>query len=127
MAPGILTPAPSSPSQDSHPVKQATKVRDNNNAPRSIFPDGIRTSGQHDPILEQLQPYSSFPKKITGPTVWETETYRQNPESWTHRFTAEEIRELGATADVFMKEGVELTGISQVCELVLVLVLVSDF
>lgn len=114
MAPGILTQdAPEAPhtlASHHNPMK-----RDNNNAPRDIFPDGIRTSGQHEPLYDLLRPYEDFPKQITGPTVWTTEQYRTNPETWTHRFTEEELNELSATADEFIKSETPRTGISQVC------------
>lgn len=83
-------------------------------APRSIFPDGIRTSGQHAPLYKALRPYEVFPKEITGSTVWRKEDYESNPERWTHRFTEDEMAELGNTADNFIASGTPLTGISQV-------------
>ena len=107
MAPGILSEQPTAP----HMLSQQ---RDNNNAPKNIFPDGIRTSGQLDPIYDVLQPYDAFPKEITGPTVWRPEEYQNNPEKWVHWFTPEEIQELGATSDSFIEQGIPLTGISQV-------------
>lgn len=111
MAPGLLTTeAPEAP----HLLGSKLHKRDNNNAPKNIFPDGIRTSGQHDPVYDLLQPYEAFPKEITGPTVWTTEQYRHSPETWTHRFTAEEVEELGKTSDEFIQAGIPLTGISQV-------------
>ncbi|KAF4465849.1 hypothetical protein FALBO_7299 [Fusarium albosuccineum] len=85
----------------------------NADAPRSIFPDGIRTSGQHNPLYDALKPYSEFPKEITGPTLWKKEDYENHPERWTHRFTDEEIQELGQTADDFIASGTPLTGISK--------------
>lgn len=108
MAPGIL-----SDSQPTAPHLLAGQ-RDNNHAPKQIFPDGIRTSGQLDPIYSNLQSYENFPKKIDGPTVWRPEEYANNPEKWIHRFTPEEIAELGETSDNFIKQGIPLTGISQV-------------
>ncbi|KAL9100329.1 MAG: hypothetical protein Q9163_004278 [Psora crenata] len=44
--------------------------------------EGIKTSGQHPPAYEQLQPYEAFPDTIVGPTVWETEQYRSDTEKW---------------------------------------------
>lgn len=87
----------------------------NSEAPRSIFPDGIRTSGQHPPLYEVLKPYSEFPKTISGPTLWNREDYVNSPERWTHPFTDEEVQELSDTADQFIASGTPLTGISQVC------------
>jgi hypothetical protein len=86
----------------------------NEGAPRDIFPDGIRTSGQHPPLYDALKPYSEFPKEISGPTVWKAEEYINNPERWVHRFTEDEIEELSATTDRFLASGTPLTGISKV-------------
>jgi hypothetical protein len=83
-------------------------------APKNIFPDGIRTSGQHAPVYEQLKPYAAFPKEITGPTVWKQEEYADTPDRWTHVFTAAEIGELGAAAERFIERGIKGTGISKV-------------
>ncbi|KAL2356151.1 hypothetical protein BJ546DRAFT_839652 [Cryomyces antarcticus] len=85
----------------------------NNNAPKHVFPDGIKTSGQLPPIYGQLRPYSTFPKEITGPTVWKSEDYKDNPERWTHPFEDVEIEELGEAADAFIKSGRDLTGIAK--------------
>lgn len=110
MAPGALI------DDDHHPVAaiSAGKFK-NNEAPTSVFPDGIRTSGQHPPLYDALRPYEEFPKEITGPTVWQKEEFENNPERWTHRFTEEEVAELGETADRFIQSGIPLTGISKVC------------
>lgn len=86
----------------------------NAEAPRSIFPDGIRTSGQHPPLYDALKPYSEFPKEITGPTLWKKEDYENSPERWTHPFTDEEIQELSDAADRFIESKTPLTGISKV-------------
>ena len=80
---------------------------------KAIFPDGIKTSGQHNPIYSRLKPYSAFPSEITGPTVWRGEDYRNNPERWTHVFSSEEIDELSKAADDFMASGTPLTGITK--------------
>ena len=77
---------------------------------KAIFPDGLKTSGQHNPIYERLRPYSDFPKEITGPTVWRAEDYRNNPERWTHVFSDEEIAELSRASDDFIASGTPLTG-----------------
>ncbi|KAL4768761.1 hypothetical protein BDW60DRAFT_196474 [Aspergillus nidulans var. acristatus] len=94
-------PAPA-PAQISH-----------SNAPRDIFPDGLKTTGQHPPIYEELHPFEDFPKSISGRTLWKAEDYKDAPEKWTHRFTAEEIEELSATADAFLASKTPLTGISK--------------
>ena len=79
----------------------------------SIFHDGIKTSGQHPPLYDQLRPYSDFPKAATGPTLWTASDYSNSPEKWVHRFTASEIEELGAVADAYISSGQPLTGVSK--------------
>lgn len=78
------------------------------------FPDGLKTSGQHPPVYSRVRPYADFPKGHTGPTVWKAEDYRENPELWTHRFSDDEIKEIGEAADQFIQKQVPLTGISKV-------------
>lgn len=80
----------------------------------SVFPDGLKTSGQHPPVYSRVRPYKDFPKVHGGPTVWKAEDYRENPELWTHRFTDEEIQELEAVTDDFIQKDLPLTGISKV-------------
>jgi len=102
MAPSLVE-LPTSPSERSHkPV------------PTTIFPDGIKTSGQHPPLHDELRPFEDFPEEIIGPTAWKTEDYVNAPERWIHHFTEEEIAEMSHTADVFLASGVPLTGISKV-------------
>ncbi|KAJ5340419.1 hypothetical protein N7541_009543 [Penicillium brevicompactum] len=79
----------------------------------SVFPDGLRTSGQHPPVYSQVRPHKDFPLIHTGPTVWKAEDYRDCPELWTHRFSAEEIREIGRASDEFIRNETPLTGISK--------------
>ncbi|KAL2022384.1 hypothetical protein VTK56DRAFT_5451 [Thermocarpiscus australiensis] len=105
MAPGLLVDEP-----QQH-LPQLSKRNDD--APRDIFPDGIRTSGQHPPLYHLLRPYSDFPKEITGPTVWKREDFIDSPDRWVHPFTDEEIQELSDTADAFIASGTPLTGISK--------------
>lgn len=112
MAPAIVE----QPAATTIPSK--TTVKDNNNAPKHIFPDGIRTSGQHNPLYDQLRPYSAFPKEITGPTVWEKEDYTNNPERWTHPLSEVEQQEISKAADDFINSGTPLTGISKVSQIV---------
>lgn len=109
MAPAITEQAPTAP----HQLKGI--IHDNNNAPKNVFPDGIRTSGQHNPLYNQLKSYSSFPKEIVGPTVWKREDYVDNPERWTHPFGEDEVAEIGKAADDFIASGTPLTGVSKVC------------
>ncbi|KAK4460998.1 hypothetical protein QBC42DRAFT_204528 [Cladorrhinum samala] len=108
MAPGILI---DEPQQLLSPPRQTSK--NNDDAPRNIFPDGIRTSGQHPPLYDLLKPYSEFPKKITGRTVWKRDEFINNSERWVHAFTDEEVQELSDTADAFIASGIPLEGISK--------------
>ena len=107
MAPGVLL------DDTAEAPHTLSAKRPNSDAPRDIWPDGIRTSGQHPPIYSKLKSYSDFPKEITGSTVWKAEDYTNNPERWVHRLTEDEIAELGAAADEFMASGQPLTGITK--------------
>ncbi|PYI05387.1 taurine catabolism dioxygenase TauD, TfdA family protein [Aspergillus sclerotiicarbonarius CBS 121057] len=80
---------------------------------RDIFPDGLKTTGQHPPLYEHIHPFEKFPSQITGPTVWRPEEYRDSPEKWTHRFTETEIEELSLAADEFLRAKIPMTGISK--------------
>lgn len=80
-----------------------------------VFPDGIKTSGQTHPQYDLLKPYESFPKEISGPTVWKSEEYQNNPERWVHRFSDDEVKEMSDSADAFLSSGTPLTGITKVC------------
>jgi hypothetical protein len=106
MAPPLLETQPTAPHELSDPSHKTVN--------RKIFPDGIKTSGQHPPIYHALRPYSDFPKEITGTTVWKAEDYTNNLERWVHEFSEEEIKELSVVADKFLADGIPLTGISQV-------------
>lgn len=105
MAPSLLDTQPTAPHQLSSPSPKSID--------RKVFPDGIKTSGQHPPLYDQLRPYSEFPKEITGETVWKAEDYINNPERWVHVFNEEEIAELSSVADKFIQDKIPLTGISQ--------------
>lgn len=107
MAPGALV------SEAASATPAPITKRQNDQAPRSIFPDGIRTSGQHNPAPERIRPYSEFPKEISGPTLWRREDYENQPDRWVHRFTEEQIKELSDTADAFIASGTPLTGIAK--------------
>ncbi|KAI2611221.1 Clavaminate synthase-like protein [Hypoxylon fragiforme] len=105
MAPAIDTESPVDIIQG---LKAQAKKAD-----RSIFPDGLKTTGQHPPLYDQLYPYSAFPKHIEGPTVWKAEDYANNPERWVHPFSESELEEISQTADTFIASGLPLTGISK--------------
>jgi len=104
MAPALTAAAPAPPH---------TLVSTSAKAPKSIFPDGIRTSGQHEPIYSLLRPYSDFPTQISGPTAWSKADYKDNPERWTHVFSSSEVAEIGEAADRFIASGTPLTGITK--------------
>jgi hypothetical protein len=106
MAPSLLETQPTTPHNLSTPQQKAVD--------RKVFPDGIKTSGQHPPLYDQLVPYSKFPQEITGETVWKAEDYANNPERWVHVFNDEEIAELSAASDKFLADKIPLTGISKV-------------
>ncbi|EPS31996.1 hypothetical protein PDE_06955 [Penicillium oxalicum 114-2] len=82
-------------------------------APQDIFPDGLKTTGQHPPLYEHIVPFDQFPRQIPGPTVWKAEEYRDHPEKWTHTFTEDQVEELSAAADAFLTSKTPLTGISK--------------
>lgn len=103
MAPALTETTPAAP----HTLSGTPTVS------KAIFPDGLKTSGQHGPIYSRLRPYSEFPKEISGPTVWKAEDYQNNPERWTHVFSDEEIAELSKAADDFIASGTPLTGITK--------------
>ncbi|OJJ47993.1 hypothetical protein ASPZODRAFT_64349 [Penicilliopsis zonata CBS 506.65] len=85
----------------------------NSQVPIDIFPDGLKTTGQHPPLYDHIQPFDTFPKEISGPTVWKAEDYRETPEKWVHVFTEEQIEELSNAADAFLAAKIPLTGISK--------------
>lgn len=82
----------------------------------SVFPDGLKTSGQHSPIASLIRPYEEYPKKIEGPTVWGKADFQEKPDEWQRTFTPEEIEELDQAADDFIASKIPLTGITKVCE-----------
>lgn len=121
MAPGLTTPLPTYNVTITDPVDRQfstlpTKEGHKQQVATTAVPySGIKTSGQHPPLYDQLKPYSEFPKEITGPTVWTAEDYANNPERWTHDFTKDELAEMSDAADSFLAGTVPLTHISKVC------------
>jgi len=57
----------------------------------SSRPKNVLTSGQVEPDHSLLQPYSAFPKEITGPTVWTKEQFEDDPSLWKRRWSDEQI------------------------------------
>ena len=97
------------------PTKYRTRL-DTKLDPNS-FPDGIKTTGQQPPLYELLRPYSDFPKRVTGKTVWKKEDYlgsAKKERQWKHTLTKEEIDELSTATDKFLANGLPLTGVSKV-------------
>lgn len=105
MAPSLLETVPQAPHSLTSPSQKPVD--------RKVFPDGIKTSGQHPPLYDQIKSHSDFPKEIQGETVWKAEDYTNNPERWVHVFNDEEIAELSATSDKFLADKTPLTGISK--------------
>ncbi|KAI0503147.1 hypothetical protein F5B22DRAFT_640358 [Xylaria bambusicola] len=97
-----------SPADSIQALKSRVKTAD-----PAIFPDGLKTSGQHPPLYDQIYPYSAFPKHIEGSTVWRPEDYANNPERWVHEFSASEIEEISQAADNFITSGLPITGITK--------------
>jgi hypothetical protein len=112
-----MAPSSTSDIQPTAPYDLSTSTQ--RSVDRKIFPDGIKTSGQHPPLYDLIRPYSDFPTKITGETVWQSEDYANNPERWVHVFNDEQIYELSIAADKFLADKfladkIPLTGISKV-------------
>ncbi|CDU22274.1 uncharacterized protein SPSC_00904 [Sporisorium scitamineum] len=68
------------------------------------------TSGQHDADASLLTPYEELPKQITGPTVWDADSYAgaENAAKWTHTFTQHEVSQLESAAQLWLESGREL-------------------
>ncbi|GAA95689.1 uncharacterized protein L969DRAFT_44919 [Mixia osmundae IAM 14324] len=71
------------------------------------------TSGQHDPVLDLLAPYSEFPKEIRGKTVWTATEYANAPERWISRWTEQQLEDLSEAADRWAASGRPLTEITK--------------
>ncbi|KAB8226238.1 taurine catabolism dioxygenase TauD [Aspergillus novoparasiticus] len=80
---------------------------------RKLFPDGLRTSGQHPPIDGQLRHFEEFPREITGPTVWTPEQMVDHPEEWIHNWTEFELEELRQAVEGFIISGTPLVSINK--------------
>ncbi|WWC70478.1 uncharacterized protein I206_104429 [Kwoniella pini CBS 10737] len=71
------------------------------------------TSGQHEPVESLVQAYSSFPREVTGPTVWRREEYIDHPDLWKKTWTAEQIKDLETSYEGFLKTGLDLPQITR--------------
>lgn len=114
MAPTAVYDSPTSYPQHDAILPLPTKALGPLKADPAIFPDGLKTSGQHSPIASLIRPYTDFPKKIEGRTVWSKADFEGSDDKWQRPFSAEEIAELGRAADAFIASGTPLTGITQV-------------
>lgn len=81
---------------------------------RSIFPHGIKTSGQHPSLEQYLRPFEDFPRLIDGPTAWHVEDFGDSSREWVYRFTAEYLSELGMASDRFLKTDKNLVAMTKV-------------
>jgi hypothetical protein len=73
-----------------------------------------RTQGQHDVVLDLVPPYSAFPQKVTGLTVWQAEDFRAKPELWKEQWTVDQIADLERAYESFRETGRPITAISKV-------------
>jgi hypothetical protein len=74
---------------------------------------GTLTSGQHPPIIHRLLPYSSYPKQVSGPTVWRADDLKSHPEQWTHQWTRRELDEIKSAVSCFLGKKSSLVTISK--------------
>jgi hypothetical protein len=72
------------------------------------------TQGQSDVSLDLVQPYSNFPLKVTGPTVWKAEDFRSKPDLWKKQWSEEQIRDLEQAYVRFKESGKPITSITKV-------------
>lgn len=75
--------------------------------------DNELSAGQNEPNFDQIQPYSAFPKVITGKTVWKAADFRNSPERWQRTWSAEQIQDLEAAYTEFEASGLPLTAITK--------------
>jgi hypothetical protein len=74
----------------------------------------VLTSGQQDPDLSLLKPYSEFPKEVTGRTVWSREDFVDNESLWKRTWTPEHIAALNEAYDKFAATDVSIPEINRV-------------
>jgi len=72
------------------------------------------TQGQSDVLFDLVQPYSNFPRKIAGPTVWKADDFRSKPDLWKKQWSDEQIADLQHAYDRFKASGKPITSISKV-------------
>jgi hypothetical protein len=114
MAPGVLTASAPVPSHHLNGLPASASSSSSPELDRRLFPDGLKTSGQHPPDPSALFPYAAFPKEINGRTLWKGSDFEGRKERWTRPFSREEIDELGNAADGYIASGKPMTAMSQV-------------
>ena len=72
------------------------------------------TAGQLEPLPELIAPYEEFPRKITGPTVWLADEFREKPDLWQRTWTPDLIAQLERAFDAFKASGKTLPEINKV-------------
>jgi hypothetical protein len=72
------------------------------------------SAGQHEPVASLIQPYSAFPKKLTGRTVWKREEFLTDTTAWKKRWTSAQISLLDEAYAQFEATGKQITEISRV-------------
>ncbi|GMK54282.1 hypothetical protein CspeluHIS016_0108680 [Cutaneotrichosporon spelunceum] len=81
-------------------------------APYKGFNKGI-TAGMLEPNHDLVQPYSAFPKKITGKTVWTREDFVDDESLWKRSWSAEHVASLEAAYDAWAAKGLTLPEIDR--------------
>ncbi|WVQ80576.1 hypothetical protein IAT38_002681 [Cryptococcus sp. DSM 104549] len=71
------------------------------------------TSGQHEPDHALIQPYSAFPKEVTGRTVWKREDFIKDEQLWKRQWTEQHVRELEEAYEKFEESGLDLPQIDK--------------
>ncbi|BEJ11135.1 hypothetical protein CspHIS471_0105570 [Cutaneotrichosporon sp. HIS471] len=80
--------------------------------PLKGFNKGI-TQGMLEPHHSLVQPYSSFPKKITGKTVWTREDFIDDESLWKRFWSLENIASLEASYDIWAAKHLSLPEIDR--------------
>jgi hypothetical protein len=93
----------------------AIPIQPDHTARTIVKPTQEFSAGQHEPVASLIQPYSAFPKKITGPTLWTREELINDEGRWKFQWTPELIRELEEAYDAWTERQEDLPTIRRVC------------
>ncbi|ORY27885.1 hypothetical protein BCR39DRAFT_536597 [Naematelia encephala] len=104
----IAIPGNTDTSSSSHTI-----TKPSSSTPISTSTSTLLTSGQHEPDHSLIQPYSSFPKKITGRTVWKREDFIDDEKLWKRRWGKEHVQELESAYEAFESTGKSLEEITK--------------